>query len=138
MFATRYFAPRYFAPRFFTARQSAGTPAVLPAKGPTIELSVGDGYVLSGQVLSAATRTGIDLRERELQFVVEDARGSDVAVVDSGDISINAETPSIYSLAIPLAASARVAHYTYSLRDLTGKIVLHRGAWLVRAAAIKD
>lgn len=137
MFAARYFTPRYFAPRFFTARITGGGSTAIPvSQGKTIVVSVGDGFTLSGQVLEASTRVGIDLRNRELQFVVENARGGDVAVVDS--ITVDTETPSKYSLAIPSEATARVAHYTYSLRDLTNRIVLQRGAWLVRGVAIKD
>jgi len=105
--------------------------AIPVSQGKTIEVSVGDAFVLSGQVLEATTRAGIDLRNRELQFVVENARGGDVAAVETGSITVDSETPSKYSLAIPSEATTKVAHYTYSLRDLTNRIVLQRGAWLV-------
>ncbi len=78
----------------------------------------------------------VNLQGRTLQFVIQDARGTDVAVVESNAISISGTNHDTYSFAVPAAATARVFNGEYALNDLGAKSNLAEGDWIVQHRAI--
>lgn len=80
----------------------------------------------------------VNLSGRELEFVIEDARGADVAVISHADIDVSGTDHNVYSFEIPTAATAKLGTYMYSLNDLTGKSELAGGDWIVKRRALNN
>ena len=98
-----------------------------------IIVAQGELITISRQVVDG-NGNAITLTGRTLQFVIEDARGADVAKIDT--ITISGST---YSFTVPSGASARVGNYTYALNDLgASKALLASGDWIVESRPLAD
>ncbi len=118
---------------------------VLPGRDRAIPRSNRGQIILKLQeeiVISRAVVDGngnpVNLQGRTLQFVIQDARGTDVAVVETNAISISGTNHDTYSFTVPAAATARVFNGEYALNDVTAKSNLAEGDWIVQRRALKD
>lgn len=81
----------------------------------------------------------LNLSGRTLQFVIQDARGIDIAVVANASIAVSGTNSDTYSFAIPSAASARVGNFTYALNDIgPTKAEIAKGDWIVESRPLAD
>lgn len=122
--------------------------AVLPGRDRAIDRPDGGRIVVYlneeltiARAVEDANGNPINLAGQDLQFVIEDARGNDIAVIGSGgsgSITIGGTGSSTYSLACPAIASAKLGAYKYSLNNLTSKSLVTSGDWIVRRRAVKN
>ncbi len=107
------------------ARGSRGEIVVLLQEEITISRTVVD-----------ANNAPVDLRGRTLEFVIEDARGNDVAVISNTDIDVSGTDHNTYSFTVPAAASATVGNFEYALNDVGNSANLAIGNWIVKKRAL--
>lgn len=103
-----------------------------------IVVAQGELITISRQVVDG-NGAAVNLSGRTLQFIIQDARGVDVAVVPHSSITVSGTGNSTYSFAVPTAGSARVGNFSYWLNDLgASKAELARGDWIVEARPLAD
>jgi len=72
-----------------------------------------------------------------LQFVVQDARGLDVAVIAHADITISGTDNDTYSFVNTSAMTAKLGVFDFSLNEVSGGQIVG-GKWIVLRRAVAD
>lgn len=126
--------------------EQAVAAAVLPGRdrGPAgrfrsvIVIAQNELITISRQVLDG-NGNPMNLSGRTLQFVIQDARGNDVAIVPNADITISGTNNDTYSLAVPTNASLKSGNFSYALNQIGGgNAKLVSGDWIVEARPLAD
>jgi hypothetical protein len=73
----------------------------------------------------------------DLQFVVQDARGLDLATVDHADIAISGVNNDTYSFVCPIEMTSRLGVFDFSLNQVGGGQIVG-GKWIVQRRAVAD
>lgn len=119
---------------------------VLPGRDRALPKSNRGRIVVSQGELITIVRAVVDgngnplsLAGRTLQFVIQDARGLDVAVVPNSSITVSGASSDSYSFVVPSAGSARVGNFVYALNDIgSSKAELTKGDWIVESRPLAD
>lgn len=108
--------------------------AVADAGASTITVKLGEIITIARGVVDANGQP-MDLSGfNNLQFVVQDARGVDLATVNHADITISGVT---YSFVTPSAMTAKLGVFDFSLNQVGGGQIVG-GKWIVLRRAVAD
>lgn len=111
--------------------------AVADANASTITVKLGEIITIARGVIDANGQpmdlSGFD----NLQFVVQDARGLDLATVDHADITISGADDDTYSFVTPSAMTAKLGVFDFSLNQVGGAQIVG-GKWIVLRRAVAD
>lgn len=103
-----------------------------------IVIAQGELITISRQVVDG-NGAAMNLSGRTLQFIIQDARGVDVAIVPNSSITVSGTGNSTYTFVVPIEASARAGNFSYWLNDLgASKAELAKGDWIVEARPLAD
>lgn len=125
----------------FTASGIAVLPgrdrAVADAGASTITVKLGEIITIARAVVDANGEP-MDLSGfTNLQFVVQDARGLDLANVVHGDITISGADDDTYSFVTPSGMTAKLGVFDFSLNQVGGGQIVG-GKWIVLRRAVAD
>lgn len=84
---------------------------------------------------SVTVQGDVDLTALTLRFIIQKTGGTDVVVVEDGSIDRTATT---FTVTIPESVSASPNQFTWSLRIITGNVLLAKGLLVVEEAASVD
>ncbi len=111
--------------------------AVADAGASTITMKLGEVITIARGVVDANGQP-MDLSGfNNLQFVVQDARGVDLAKVDHADITISGADNDTYSFVNPSAMTAKLGVFDFSLNQVGGGQIVG-GKWIVLRRAVAD
>jgi hypothetical protein len=111
--------------------------AVADAGASTITVKLGEIITIARGVVDANGQP-MDLSGfTNLQFVVQDARGVDLATVNHADITISGVDDDTYSFVTPSAITAKLGVFDFSLNQVGGAQIVG-GKWIVLRRAVAD
>lgn len=111
--------------------------AVADAGASTITVKLGEIITIARAVVDANGQP-MDLSGfSNLQFVVQDARGLDLAKVDHADITISGADDDTYSFVTPSGMTAKLGVFDFSLNQVGGGQIVG-GKWIVLRRAVAD
>jgi hypothetical protein len=111
--------------------------AVADAGASTITVKLNEVITIARAVVDANGQP-MDLSGfTDLQFVVQDARGLDLATVDHADITISGVNDDTYSFVCPIEMTSRLGVFDFSLNQVGGGQIVG-GKWIVQRRAVAD
>ncbi len=111
----------------------------LPQSGRSrIVVSQGELITIARQVVDG-NGNPMNLAGRTLQFIIQDARGVDIAVIPHSSITVSGTNNDSYSFTMTAECSARAGNFSYWLNDVgASKAELVTGDWIVKPRPLAD
>ena len=111
--------------------------AVTDAGASTITVKLNEVITIARAVVDANGQPMDMSGFTNLQFVVQDARGLDLATVDHADITISGADDDTYSFICPIEMTSRLGVFDFSLNQVGGGQMVG-GKWIVQRRAVAD